>query len=130
MKKFILLTVFSIFFYSPKVNAEKIDLGTLSPDELEQMSGCLNNSNIKNFLSNMLLLNSPLVQPLVTRSMMGGRMTTICDLYVNGFINLRTAKLVSKNALEFYDKNPNLKRDLDTYSKQPGLQSCQKIWQK
>ena len=96
---------------------------------MKQMTGCLNNSNINNFLSN-LIINSPAVKPVVIRGVMSGRMTTICDLYVNRFINLRTAKLVSKNALEFYDKNPNLKRDLDTYSKQPGLQSCQKIWQK
>ena len=129
MKRFILLTVFSIFFISPKVNAEIVEGPNLSTEEVKQMAGCMKNPNIFNTIA-MSVLNGPMAHPVATRGIMGGRMTTICDLYVNGFINLRTAKLVSKNALEFFDNNPNLKRDLDTYSKQPDLQSCQKIWQK
>ena len=129
MKRFILITVFSVFFISPKVNAEKVDLGTLSTDEMKQMTGCLNNSNINNFLSN-LIINSTAVKPVVMRGVMSGRMTTICDLYATGAINLRSAKLVSKNALQFYENNPSLKRDLDSYSERPGFQNCQKIWQK
>jgi len=57
-------------------------------------------------------------------------MTTICDLYLTGAINLKAAKVVLKNALQFYDKNPILKRDLGSYSNRPGFQKCQKIWQK
>ena len=129
MKRLILLTVFSVFFISPKVNAEKVDLGTLSPDELKQMSGCLNNSNINNFITNSIL-NSTAVEPVLLRGIVGGRMTTICDLYATGAINLKEAKKYSKNTLQFYDKNPSLKRDLDTYSKRPGNNKCQKIWQK
>ena len=93
------------------------------------MTGCLDNSNINNFLSNMLI-NSPAVEPLVVRITAGGRIASICDLYSTGVINLREAKKYSKNALKFYDMNPSLKSDLDSYIDQTGFKNCQKIWQK
>ena len=80
------------------------------------MRGCLNNSNINNFLAKTII-HSPAVEPAVMRGVMAGRMTTICDLYATGAINLREDKIVSKNALKFYDKNLSLKRDLESYSK-------------
>ena len=128
MKRFTLLTVFSIFFISPKVNAENVEF-SLSSGEMVQMSNCMDSTNIMKALSG-IVINSPAIEPIVLQASTAGRMASICDLYVTGNINLRTAKKIAKNPLEFYDKNPSLKRDLDAYSKQPGFQSCQKIWQK
>ena len=128
MKKLFLLTIFSIFFISPKVIGEKFE-GSLSPDEFKQMSNCMANNNIMNALS-PLVINSPAVNPIVIRSVSMGRIASICDLYATGAINLREAKKYSKNALKFYDMNPSAKRDLDVYIDQRGFKNCQKIWQK
>ena len=128
MKKLFLLTIFSIFFITPKVNGEKFEF-SLSPDEFKQMSNCMANNNIMNALS-PLVINSPAVKPLVLRGTALGRIASICDLYATGAINLREAKKYSKNALKFYDMNPNAKRDLDVYIDQTGFKNCQKIWQK
>ena len=128
MKRFTLLTVFSIFFISPKVNAENVEF-SLSSGEMVQMSNCMDSTNIMKALSG-IVINSPAIEPIVIQAAASGRLASICDLYVTGNINLRTAKKFAKNPLEFYDKNPSLKSGVDAYSKQPGLQSCQKIWQK
>ena len=61
---------------------------------------------------------------------MGGRMVTICDFYMGGVINLRTAKKVAETALKFYDQNPSLKIDLKSIENTQDRNSCKKIWQK